>query len=217
MDVQARRGILIIAAIGIASLFALLVVREAFFSNAVYFVMVPGAKLSADGKPAVGWLHRGGKGQLLILTRSVSGKRESYWISRPGERGGWASGCGDWKAPKSPLFVIGDVNPPCLVVTTETPSETPPKRSPVFGPRSVEFYAGDGTRHQSCVVNQALVSYLRSSAANNPASEQRVNQRRDRRHFRQHQHQAEGAERDADRQQPVFLSAAQEAPELHHK
>jgi len=127
-------------------MFVLLVLHEAVSGLTSYFVIVPGAKVLADGKVAEGWLHRGVKGQILILTRGVSGRRESYWIGLPGEKGAGVGSCGDWTAPKFPVLAIGDVNPPCLFVITEASKATILNRSAVFGPRFVEFTADDGTR-----------------------------------------------------------------------
>jgi hypothetical protein len=128
---------------------AVVVVREAFFSNTAYFVIVPGAKLYTDGIPASGWLHKSVRGRVLILTRNAGGKSESYWITMPDEKDGWISSCGDWAAPALPLIAIGDVNPPCLAFElAEGPSRSPrpPLRAPTFGPQFVEFTADDGTR-----------------------------------------------------------------------
>src|SRR5712692_7914106 len=115
------RKALSIAAITIGVLFTLLVVREAFFSYTVYLLIVPSARISTDGKPTSGWLHRGGRGRLLILTRNSSGNRESYWIELPNERGGFVSLCGGWTAPRFPLIPIGDWGP-CLLVSVRRPS-----------------------------------------------------------------------------------------------
>jgi len=141
-----RRGRKVLAAAIV--LLALVIVREAFFSMTSYYVIVPGAKLFTDSKAAAGWLHRGGKGQSFIVTRIVSGRRESYFIQYPGEKGGWVSGCGNWTAPRFPLVATGDFNPPCLlvgIVGSDPPKTTPPERSPVFESRSVAFIADDGT------------------------------------------------------------------------
>lgn len=141
------RKVLLAATIAAAALFAVVVIREAFFGYTAYFVIVPGARVLADGKPAAGWLHRGGKGQLLIVTRDVAGKRDSYWINRPDHRGGYVLSCGDWTAPKSPLVAIGDVNPPCLSFSfNQPPISDSPKPSPKFGRATVEFTAEDGKR-----------------------------------------------------------------------
>ncbi len=144
---RTRRKALTIAAAVVGLLLALVVVREAFFGYTVYFIIVPGAKLFTDGKPVAGWLHKGGKGQLLILTRNVAESRESYWISRPGDRGGSILSCGHWTAPRFPLVAIGDVNPPCLsFFFAESSKPNPPKRSAIFGKTSVEFTGDDGGR-----------------------------------------------------------------------
>jgi hypothetical protein len=143
---RTTRRVLTTAVVAIGVLLGIVVIREAFFSLTAYFVVVPGARLFSDGKPLAGWLHRGGKGQLLILTRNVAGKRESYWISVPGERKGWVSGCGEWSAPRFPLVPIFDVNPPCVVWAAAPVQATPLKRAPVFGPRFVEFTSDDGGR-----------------------------------------------------------------------
>lgn len=133
-------------------LVAFIVVREAFFGYTIYLVRVPAAKLFADGKPEKGWLHRGARGKTLILTRTVSGKRESYWIEYPGEKGGWVSSCGEWTAGKFPIIAIGDVNPPCFSIRADPGTEVVPqrrlrsKRAPLFGTQFVEFTADDGDR-----------------------------------------------------------------------
>lgn len=127
-------------------LVASITVREAFFGYTAYFVIVPGAKVSTDGKRSEGWLHRSSKGEVLILTRVISGRRESYLIRGPGEKGGWISNCGNWSAPKFPLVAIGDVNPPCIHIAGEPSTEKPSPRLPIFGLQFVEFTADDRKR-----------------------------------------------------------------------
>ena len=134
------RKALKITGVVIGVLFALVVIREGFFSLTAYFVIVPGAKLYSDGTPIPGWLHKGGKGQLFILTRNGASKRESYWIDiRDGTFHG-VRDCGEWAAPKLPLVAIGDVNPPCFSFPQMT------IRPLIFGARFVEFTARDGRR-----------------------------------------------------------------------
>lgn len=143
------RKALKITGLVVGTLLVLAVVREAFFSYTAYFIIVPGARLYADGKAISGWLHKGDKGRAFILTRGGSGKPESYWIAMPGERNGWISSCGGWAAPSFPLVAIGDVNPRCFsFVNSEDPNPTPKplERKPLFGPRFVEFSADDGSR-----------------------------------------------------------------------
>jgi hypothetical protein len=141
------RKTLKIAGFLIGVLAALIVVREGFFSNTAYFVIVGGARLYADGKPVSGWLHKGGKGRIFILTRNGIGKRESYWVNMPGERIASILGCGDWTAPKFPLVAIFDVNPPCFSISQadqHNPISKLPERRPDFGIRFLEFTADDG-------------------------------------------------------------------------
>ena len=147
---RSGRKALTLAAAVPGLLLGLLFVRESFFGLTAYFVMVPGAKVFCDGKPVTGWLHKGGKGKFLILTRTVGGKRESYWIRRPDDGGGSVQSCGDWTAPRFPLVAIGDVNPPCLPFAVPASTEPePPERSPHFGERWVEFTGNDGGRIQA--------------------------------------------------------------------
>jgi hypothetical protein len=135
-------------AIPVAVFVAFVFVREAFFGYTVYFTIVPRGKVFMNGRSVSGWLHSADKGQLLIVTRSVSGRRESYWISMPGEKGGSVRACGqDWTAPRFPVLAIGDVNPPCLFPVIAVDDAVPPlERAPVFGQRSVEFTSDDGVR-----------------------------------------------------------------------
>jgi hypothetical protein len=133
----------------VAALAAVLVVREAFFGYTAFFVLVPWAKISTDNKPTEGWLHKGRKWQCLFLTRIVSGRRESYWISRPGEKSGGVASCGHWVASRFPVIAIGDVNPPCVTIANDDLLERRPstfKRMPAFGTKTIEFTADDGGR-----------------------------------------------------------------------
>jgi hypothetical protein len=130
-------------------LLALVVIREAFFSYTNYFIIVTGAKLYVDGRPASGWLHKGGKGRSFILTRTTASNRESYRIVTVGQKGSSVSSCGDWTAPRFPMIAIGDVNPPCFSFDLREDPNPPlklPERRPAFGPRFVEFTADDGSR-----------------------------------------------------------------------
>ena len=58
-----------------------------------------------------GYMHKNTEGTAIILTRTDTQPRQSYLIglSKPG----LLLDCGGWSAPHSPVFAIGDVNPPC--------------------------------------------------------------------------------------------------------
>jgi hypothetical protein len=137
-----------IAALVVGVLFALVVVREAFFSYNAYFVIVPGAKLYADDKPVSGWLHRHRTGRAFILTLSGPNRRESYLIDLADEKGARTSNCGDWAAPRFPLVPLGDWNP-CQQITFASPDDPHQKsleRRLNFGSRFIEFTADDRRR-----------------------------------------------------------------------
>lgn len=61
------RKTLNVAAVVCGVLFALVVIREAFFSYTAYFVIVPSVKIYADGKPTSGWFTKAAKGVPISL------------------------------------------------------------------------------------------------------------------------------------------------------
>ena len=144
------RTALKITALVVGALFALVVIREAFFGYTAYFVIVPGARVYADGKPISGWLHRRKKGDRFIVTRSDSARHESFLFTLPNnERDGGVISCGQWAAPRFPLVAIGDVNPPCSGFDfggDSKPRPKTPERNFRVGPRFLEFTADDGNR-----------------------------------------------------------------------
>jgi hypothetical protein len=143
-----RRG-LKIAAISILVLFGILITVEIFSPYAVWYFVVPSARLTVDGRPAQGWLHRSSHRGTLFLTRRDRRKAESYMIWIPHDRQGSVVSCGHWTAPRLPAFPIGDVNPPCwTIVASEDPSPKPSlaARNLAAGINFVEFTADDGSR-----------------------------------------------------------------------
>ncbi len=97
-----------------------------------WYFIVPNARLTVDGKPQQGLLHRGNHGATLFLTRS-SAKAESHMIWVPHDRQGMVSNCGRWTVPRFPAFPIGDLNPPCWIfLANEAPTPKPalPPRNP---------------------------------------------------------------------------------------
>ena len=86
----------------VALLVAFVIIHEVFFRYTTYLFIVPRAKLFANGKPDQGWLHRGSRGQSLIITRTGSGKRESYRVQYRGEKGASVSSCNGWSAGRYP-------------------------------------------------------------------------------------------------------------------
>lgn len=124
-----------------------LVVLAMIDPHMTWFLEVPSARLTVDGRPAKGWLHKGNHNQTLFLTRATSGGQKSYMIWAPGDGRGSVRGCGSWTSPHFPIFAIGDVNPPCSpwLVSGETGTAFF-AQSVVIGKDLVEFTAEDGSR-----------------------------------------------------------------------
>jgi hypothetical protein len=57
-----------------------------------------------------GYLHRNWEHSAVIITRVDSHPRQSYLVGLSGKH---VIHCGEWHAPRFPVFSIGDVNPPC--------------------------------------------------------------------------------------------------------
>jgi len=113
------------------------------------FFIAPSAKVYNGGKRVSGWIHECSKCRAYILTRNDRDKRESYWISLGEKKPGSVRSCDDWAASRFPVIMIGDVNPPCfsfVIVDEHNPPPKTPSRDSVFGNRSVEFNADDGSR-----------------------------------------------------------------------
>jgi len=122
---QVRRG-LKTAAILILVLLGILITVDIFSPYAAWYFVVPSARLTVDGRPDQGWLHRGNHRESLFLTRRDRGKAESYLIWIPKDRQESVLSCGHWTAPRLPAFPIGDLNPPCwTIVASEDPTPKP--------------------------------------------------------------------------------------------
>jgi hypothetical protein len=108
-----------------------------------YFV-VPGARVTVDSKRvnATVHRHRDRAENYLIVTRENGRRRESYLLAPR-----FAGDCGTWVAPKSPIFGLGDVNPPCVFVgDVWGKQDAPVRRDLRYGSKSFEFTANDGKR-----------------------------------------------------------------------
>lgn len=143
-----RRGVKI-AAISILVLLGIVITVDIFSPYTVWYFVVPSARLTVDGRPERGWVHRGKHRESLFLTRGDRGKTESYMICIPKDRQGYVLSCGHWTAPRLPAFPIGDLNPPCwTIVASEDPTPKPslPVRNLAAGTAFVEFTADDGSR-----------------------------------------------------------------------
>jgi len=69
------------------------------------------SRVTVNGKPN-GYVHTCAARSFLILTRTDGKQHQSYLISWRDRRR--LIHCGDWVAPRFPLFPMGgDINPPC--------------------------------------------------------------------------------------------------------
>jgi hypothetical protein len=143
------RSRLKIVAVSVLVLVGVVIIHEIISPYTPWYFVVPNARLTVDGEQAQGWLHRGNHRETLFLTRCDVTKAESYliWVPHGGHGAVWS--CGNWTAPRFPVFPIGDVNPPCLTFTFgegSTPKAILPARHLVLGTDFVEFTADDGSR-----------------------------------------------------------------------
>ncbi len=117
--------------------------------NTAWYVMLPTARLAIDGKQNIGYAHRadgGGFGYDLVVTTREPWKGNTYWIVIPTGHKPSMRRCEGWTAPRSPLFAIGDVNPPCLFETEQRSTPEPAERNLISGPNFIEFTADDAKR-----------------------------------------------------------------------
>jgi hypothetical protein len=138
-----------IAAISVLVLFGILLAREIFSPYTAWYFIVPSARITIDGSPQQGWVHRGNHWENLFVTRRKAETIESYSIMLPRNGQGSVSSCGSWTAPRFPVLPIDDVNPPCwrwYAAEDPTPRFRPPARTLASGERFVEFTADDGSR-----------------------------------------------------------------------
>jgi hypothetical protein len=105
-----------------------------------------GGSVTVDGVRS-GYLHRSWDRAAVIITRTDSKPSQSYLVWVPGKK--FLIHCGEWHAPRLPAFPIGDVNPPCSVLSngSNMPTADNPVDSTLIGrPGSVEFYTVQGKK-----------------------------------------------------------------------
>ena len=87
----------------------------------VWYWRNPHIRIFVDGRRVSGYVHESRHG--LIVTRGDLPKRHSYIVSFLDAGTVNLTDCSPWTASASFVFVIQDVNPPCLA--NRTNSETP--------------------------------------------------------------------------------------------
>jgi len=94
-----------------------------------------------------GYLHKDWSGKAWIVTRTDSRPRQSYLVSLYGSK--HVAYCGDWHAPRFPVFPFGDVNQPCLGLFTGSEirkTDLPNSSTLSIGSSIIEFYTMGGKR-----------------------------------------------------------------------
>ena len=134
----------------VALLVAALLIYSIYDPYIAWFCRVSRATVTIDGKLEEGWLHRETRGRAFVLTHGSGQSKESYMVTVIEKGRGAVWKCGDWIAPRFPVFSMGDVNPPCMNIVIDdgtmpkprTPD--PPRRDLRFGDGFLEFTLADG-------------------------------------------------------------------------
>jgi hypothetical protein len=117
----------------------------------LWFVIERKAALTADGKPADGWLHRESKNRAVFVTWNRSGKRASYLVTYTSDpRRSYVQQCPEWTAPHFPIFSFPNFTSEallCIGWNTEWNPEryTPMNPNVIVGTGTFEFAADDGS------------------------------------------------------------------------
>ena len=97
-----------------------------------------------------GYLHKNWSNSAVIITRTDSKRGQSYLVRISGEEVSQSMiYCGDWHAPRIPVFPIGDVNPPCMgfLVDSDPPDADRPRVSTLTAKQGfVDFSTVQGKR-----------------------------------------------------------------------
>jgi hypothetical protein len=127
----------------------------------LWFRAISDAVIRRDGKFVADAVHRSISGQALILTWQRPVGAESYWVALPGARPVDVAGCGDWSAPRLPLFFVSTLAPPCFRPIPEGPNARPDigpaDRRVILSPGRLGFQANDGARIQASWTGRAAV------------------------------------------------------------
>jgi hypothetical protein len=111
--------------------------------------LMSGGHVTVNGVPG-GYLHRTWSYSAVIITRTDSKKGQSYRVVITGEDfSGPIIYCGDWHAPRFPVFPIGDVNPPCMGILDgpdPTDADRPLVSTLTARPGFVEFSTMQGKK-----------------------------------------------------------------------
>ena len=94
-----------------------------------------------------GYLHKEWSGRAWIVTRTDLQVKQSYLVSLYGSK--HVTYCGNWHAPRFPVFPFGDVNQPCLGLLSEAEilqADLPNSSTLSIEPSVIEFYTMRGKK-----------------------------------------------------------------------
>jgi hypothetical protein len=103
-------------------------------------------KVLVNARETSGYLHANSQKTILLLTRADDSRPETYLISLGPTK--TVFDCGAWHPLRFLPFPVGDVNPPCTVLTVEpTKVHDPPTSGTVTTGRNfIEFSTASGKR-----------------------------------------------------------------------
>ena len=107
-----------------------------------WFFRVNG-EVVVDGQTNRGYLHANPNHTILLVTRTDSGRLETYLV--PVGDNEMIIDCGDWHPIRFLPIPVSDVNPPCSGYDTPTKfTDAPTSRTRIRSRRSVEFTTASG-------------------------------------------------------------------------
>jgi hypothetical protein len=138
------KSALIICA-AIVGIFAIPVTYSTLKGYTRWYWRAPQTQVFVNGKSVPGYVHQ--SGQVFFITRRDTPRPHSHEIVLRDQSPGFLLDCGQWVAPRSFVFALGHVNPPCLSTIGAEPADATAE-APV-GPfqhdgNSFEFRTRDG-------------------------------------------------------------------------
>jgi hypothetical protein len=140
----------LLRALGVIAFLALLFVAgslaySTWHGSVGWYFRVNG-QVAVNGRQTSGYLHANSEKTILLLTRTDDSRPETYLVSLGPTK--TVFDCGAWHPLRFLPFPVGDVNPPCTVLTVEpAKAHDPPTRGTVTTGRNfIEFSTASGKR-----------------------------------------------------------------------
>jgi hypothetical protein len=115
----------LISCVSITCIFALAVLYSTAKGYTSWYWRNSHAVVLVDGRQVSGYVHRSVR--KIILTRRDLAKPRSYWIDTTPPSTARPHYCGSWSAPNFFVFVVGDLNMPCMGLTGIESTQKPRK------------------------------------------------------------------------------------------